>query len=90
MFKLYAFYCFIFPVEVKEWKERLPSLLEGYAPEDILNLDETGLFFRQLPDKSLTVKAKDCAGGKKPKNRLTLVLIASAAGKMEKMTVIGK
>jgi hypothetical protein len=30
---------------INEWKEKLPQLCEGYKPEDIFNMDETGLLF---------------------------------------------
>ena len=30
---------------VNDWKEKLPSLLEGHDPKDVFNMDETGLFF---------------------------------------------
>jgi hypothetical protein len=30
----------------------LPGLIEGYAAEDIYNADETGVFFKCLPDKT--------------------------------------
>ncbi|XP_042911503.1 tigger transposable element-derived protein 4-like [Parasteatoda tepidariorum] len=30
---------------VKEWLEKLPSLLKDYALDDVLNTDKTGLFF---------------------------------------------
>ncbi len=53
-------------------------------------MDETALFFRQLPDKTLSIKGQVCSGGKKAKNRLTLALIANAAGDMHKTWVIGK
>lgn len=33
---------------ISDWTRRLPSLCEGYAPENILNADETGLYFRIL------------------------------------------
>ena len=36
---------------VDTWKERLPNILQGYSAEDIWNLDETGCFWRALPDK---------------------------------------
>lgn len=36
--------------------EKLPSMLLGYQPEDIYNADESGLFFRELPDKTLALK----------------------------------
>ena len=32
---------------VEDWKEKLPNLLEGYNPCDILDMDERGLFFSQ-------------------------------------------
>ncbi|CAH3150799.1 unnamed protein product [Porites evermanni] len=35
--------------------------------QDIWNMDETGCFYRALPDKSLSEKAKKCKGGKKRK-----------------------
>ena len=33
---------------VESWKERLPQILAGYSPEDILNLDETGKFIARI------------------------------------------
>ena len=36
---------------VTDWNEKLPSIIEGYAPRDIFNMNETGVFYRQLPDK---------------------------------------
>ena len=30
---------------VDDWKQKLPSLLEGHNPKDVFNMDETGLFF---------------------------------------------
>ena len=38
------------------WKERLPTLCERYQPPDIFNVDESGFFYRALPEKSLTLK----------------------------------
>ena len=52
------------------WKERLGSIISGYAMQDIWNMDETGCFYRALPDKSLSEKAKKCKGGKKSKEWL--------------------
>jgi hypothetical protein len=31
-----------------------PLLVEGYEAKNILNANETGLFFKLLPDKTLT------------------------------------
>ena len=55
---------------VSSWKERLSAITAGYELRDVWNLDETGCFFRALPDKSLSEKAKECKGGKKSKERL--------------------
>jgi len=38
---------------IEEWAAKLPSIIQGYEPENIANGDETGLFFRALPNKSL-------------------------------------
>eukprot|EP00794_Sanderia_malayensis_P004474 gene4474-5069_t len=75
---------------VKSWKERLGSIISGYEMQDIWNLDETGLIYRALPDKSLFAKSKKCKGGKKSKERLTVALMTSATGEKKKPIVIGK
>ena len=49
---------------LKSWAERLPVLVKGYELKDVLNADETGLYWRALPGKSLSVKGKKCKGGK--------------------------
>ena len=75
---------------VEAWKERLPQILAGYSPEDILNLDETGKFYCALPNKSLSKAAKQCRGGKQSKERVTCAFFVNAAGGKEKPIVIGK
>ena len=75
---------------VESWKERLPQILAGYSPEDILNMDETGKFYRALPNKSLSEAAKQCRGGKQSKERVTCAFFVNAAGGKEKPIVIGK
>jgi len=49
---------------IEEWVATLPSTIRGYGPENIANGDETGLFFRALPNKSLCLKGEKCSGGK--------------------------
>ncbi|CAF1281361.1 unnamed protein product [Adineta ricciae] len=81
----------ISPITVDDWKARLPKILEGYHPANIYNCDETGLFFKLKPDRSLVLDTNDCKGGKKAKDRYTILLCANWAG-MDKMkpVVIGK
>ena len=75
---------------VYSWKERLGSIISGYAMQDIWNMNETGCFYRALPDKSLSEKVKKCKGGKKSKERLTVAFFVSATGERRKPVVIGK
>ena len=58
----------------------LPGLIEGYTPSNIFNADETGLFWRLLPDKTLAFKGDKCHGGKLSKERITLVVGANMDG----------
>ena len=75
---------------LEDWKEKLPSLLEGYDPENIYNMDETGLFFRTTSDKTLFQRGEKCSGGKKAKVRLTVGLCASMTGEKEKPIILWK
>lgn len=48
---------------VDDWQKKLQSLCDGYSPENIFNMDETGLFFRDSSSrKTYTLKGADCAG----------------------------
>lgn len=73
------------------WKEQLPSILIDFDADDIFNLDETALFFKCLPNKTLTFRNDRCFGGKFSKERVT-VLVGSNASGTEKLPllVIGK
>ena len=77
------------PLTVEAWKKQLPEATKGYAPRDIYNLDETGLFFHALPEKNLAVKGSDCTGGKKSEERLTIAICVNSIGEFEKPFVIG-
>ncbi|XP_033749246.1 tigger transposable element-derived protein 6-like [Pecten maximus] len=75
---------------VNDYKRRVPSIVAGYHNKDIFNCDETGLFFRALPDKTLAEKRKECKGGKLAKERLTVMMCCSSVGEKLKPLVIGK
>ena len=68
----------------------IPGIISDYAPRYIYNADETGLYFRALPDKTLKVRGEECAGGKKSKLQLTAMLCCNMVGEHEKVLVIGK
>ena len=46
----------------------------------ILNLDELGQFFKALPEKGLSEKTKKSKGGKKSKQRMTVMFIVASDG----------
>jgi len=69
----------------------LPKLREAYADEDLYNLDETALYWRVLPEKSLNFKGEKCYGSKKSKDRITVLVGTNATGKHKlPLLVIGK
>ncbi|UYV83543.1 TTC21B [Cordylochernes scorpioides] len=44
---------------VATWKGGIiPSLLAKYSPQDIFNADETGLFYKLLPNQTMTIRDK--------------------------------
>ena len=72
--------------EVNKWKtEVLEPLLMKYPKENVFNMDETGLFYPLMTDKTLSFKGEKCSGGKLSKERLavTLCVNMSETEKME-------
>ena len=61
-------------------KDVFPTLIEGYKSNDIYNADETGLFYQLLPNKTLARAGDECAGNKRSKQRITLLLGANMDG----------
>ena len=76
--------------EVDEWISCLSSICTGFRPEDIFNWDETGLFFRVSPTKTLAIKGERCSGDKVAKERISVLVMASMTGEKIKSLVIGK
>uniref|UniRef100_H3ABS0 HTH CENPB-type domain-containing protein n=1 Tax=Latimeria chalumnae TaxID=7897 RepID=H3ABS0_LATCH len=68
-----------------EWIE----MRHDFAEEDIWNADESGIYFRALPDGTLTFKSDNKKGGKKSKERITALFICSMAGKKKDLFIIG-
>jgi len=76
---------------IEEWTNRLPTILDGFEAEDVFNADETGLFYRATPDRSLVLSKEECKGGKKSKERFTVLLCSNWTGTDKlKPIVIGK
>ena len=74
---------------VEEYKVRFQDLLKEFNPSDIFNLDETGLFYKLLPNQTLCSEAK-AKGMKSSKERVSVVFCVSYTGEKLPPLVIGK
>ena len=75
---------------VDDWGKQLPAMLEGNDLADIYNVNENGLYFHALPNRSMVIKVDPRKGIKTSKERITVLLACSAAGERLKPLVIGK
>jgi hypothetical protein len=78
-------------LDLSSYREELISIrtrLSDYHPDNIFNMDETGLMYRALPAslyiRSRVISSSDLRGSKKmvAKDRLTLVVCANATGNL--------
>ena len=76
---------------VDDWISKLKNLIEGYKHEDILNTDETGLFYQCMPQRTYGFTGQKCRNGEQSKERIT-VLFTCNSTEIEKLVpvVIGK
>ncbi|KAF4528878.1 hypothetical protein B566_EDAN017099 [Ephemera danica] len=76
---------------VEDWHQVNDDIIKSYKPCDRFNMDETGLFFKCLPDSTLAKKGTRCHGVKKSKERITVSLVSNQDGTEKlKPVVIGK
>ncbi|GBP33144.1 Tigger transposable element-derived protein 4 [Eumeta japonica] len=74
-----------------KFKQRHHINYEKYAPSDIFNADEAGIFYKLTPDKTLKFKGEKCVGGKLSKEHITVLVAANMDGtEKRKLMVIGK
>jgi hypothetical protein len=64
--------------EVLKKMEDIKTLVSQYRSCDVFNMDETGLFYRLEPNRTLATKR--LSGKKKQKERITVALTANADG----------
>ena len=77
--------------QVENGRKKLQELIAAFNLENVYNADETGLFFRLGPNKTLATKNDRAKGTKKDKERITVLLCCNATGtKKLKPFVIGK
>ena len=77
------------PVVVSQGRLQLQDDLASYDPNDVYNMDETGLFYQLLPNSTLATSP--VSGKKKQKERITVALCSNAT-RTDKLVplVIGK
>jgi hypothetical protein len=73
----------------------LKALIETYEPQNVFNMDETGLYYRCLPNKSFLIPVenkRDSRGKKsmKDKNRVTAFICTNITGTKVPLAYIGK
>ena len=66
------------PAGAEEEMRAIQTLCGEYKEEDIYNMDETGLFWRQAPSNGLTTEARP--GVKKDKSRISIVCCVNFTG----------
>ena len=78
--------------KVHLWMEQtLPNLFDGYELKNVFNADETGLFYKLLPNITLFFKNEPCHSGNHSNNRVTVLVGANADGSEKlPLLVIGK
>ncbi|XP_052074066.1 tigger transposable element-derived protein 4-like [Mytilus californianus] len=76
---------------MNDWVTELKGIMTDFTPDNIFNADETGLFYKLLPEKTLEFKGVDCSGGKRSKERLTVMVCTNMSGSEKvEILVIGK
>jgi hypothetical protein len=63
---------------IDETIEQIIEKIKQYKLQDIYNMDETGLFYRMSPDK--TISTRQIEGSKKDKTRMTVAFTCNADG----------
>ncbi|KAG0441503.1 Tigger transposable element-derived protein 6 [Dictyocoela muelleri] len=73
----------------EEFSKHLHEKMRDYRPEDIFNCDETALFYKIMPSKSLVSKVRH--GSKLHRDRISILLCVNSTGTEKiKPLVIGK
>jgi hypothetical protein len=66
------------PTSIHDDIKPIQAICDQYQPEDIYNMDETGLYCRRMPNGGLSTDGY--AGQKRDKARITIVVSTNATG----------
>lgn len=74
-----------------DWIENVfMPLMSRYAEKDVFNADETGVFFKCLPNKTFAFKNDECKNGKHNKVRVTIMFCANMDGSEKIKPMVSK
>ncbi|KAL7076033.1 hypothetical protein ACQ4LE_004546 [Meloidogyne hapla] len=75
-----------------DWHHKLlKPEIDEFSQDDIFKIDETGLFFRMLPNNTLEFRNEKCYAGENSKERITILFGANMNGKEKlPLLIIGK
>ena len=74
----------------QRWMEnRMPEIMQEFSEDQIYNADETGLFFRAMPDGTLCFDKEQLSGSKKALDRITVLVCANMSGADKRKRKIG-
>ena len=78
-------------ISADEFVSSFKDLTNGYSLDQIFNCDETGLYYKMLPGRTLTTAHNDPIGTKKVKERVTINACSNASGSIKlPLMFIGK
>ena len=78
--------------DIDDWIDKVWNKIKNdYKENNIFNIDESGLFYNLMPDKTLRLKGETCVCGKLSKEQLTVLIGANMSGtEKRKLLVIGR
>ena len=67
------------------------DIIDKYKPSDIYNADKTAIFWKLLPDRTMTFQSDDLHGSKISKERISVLVCANMDGSDKvPLLIIGK
>ncbi|KAG0436567.1 Jerky like protein-like [Dictyocoela muelleri] len=75
---------------IDDFKTLYHEKIQSFNPDDVFNCDETGLFFKCTPSRSLCHIKEKQISGKFSKKRVTILFCVSMTGEKLKPLLIGK
>ena len=76
------------PQTIDHSNEIVKERTKSYSPRDAWNEDETGCFWKAIPEKSLFQKGKRCRGGKNAKRGMTAAFFVKTEPEKKCLIVI--